>query len=109
MHSSEASTPSSRGLPVRPGRCRTPSQAAARPRRAKLADRCCWRAASTLTANAPCAAIASSVTLARSKQTRISGGSRDSELTALAVVPTGSPTGPTEVTTVTPVAKWPMA
>ena len=39
----------------------------------------------------------------------MSGGSRDSELTALAVVPTGRPSGATEVTTVTPVAKWPTA
>src|SRR6202042_803876 len=82
---------------------------AASPRRAKVADRCCWRAASTLTANAPCALIASSVTLGRSKQTRTSGGSSDSEVTALAVVPTGSPFGPTDVTMVTPVANWPMA
>ena len=47
--------------------------------------------------------------LPRSKQTRTSGGSSDSEVTALAVVPTGSPSAPTEVITVTPVAKWPMA
>ena len=53
--------------------------------------------------------MASSVALARSKQTSTSGGSRDSDETALAVVPTGSPPGPTEVMTVTPVAKWPMA
>ena len=51
----------------------------------------------------------SRVRLDRSKQTRISGGSRDSELTALAVVPTGWPSASTEVTTVTPVAKWPIA
>ncbi len=55
------------------------------------------------------ARTAASVMLARSKQTSTSGGSRESELTAFAVVPTGSPSGPTEVTTVTPVAKWPMA
>src|SRR5580692_790019 len=109
VHSRVAITPSRRGLPVRPRRCRTPSQAAARPRRAKLVDRCCCRAPSTFTANAPCARTDSRVRLARSKQTRISGGSRDSELTALAVVPTGSPSGPTEVTTVTPVAKCPIA
>ena len=33
----------------------------------------------------------------------------DSEVTALAVVPTGWPSASTEVTTVTPVAKWPIA
>jgi hypothetical protein len=30
-------------------------------------------------------------------------------VTALAVVPTGSPSSPIDVTTVTPVAKWPIA
>ena len=60
-------------------------------------------------ANAPWERIAASVRLDRSKQTRMSGGSRDSEQTALAVVPTGSPSGPTEVTIVTPVAKCPTA
>src|ERR1700727_1979044 len=109
VHSRVAITPSRRGLPVRPRRWRTPSQAAARPRRAKLADRCCCRAPSTFTANAPCARTDSRVLLDRSKQTRISGGSRDSELTALAVVPTGWPSASIEVTTVTPVAKWPIA
>ena len=109
MHSSAASTPSSRGLPVGPGRCRTPSHAAARPRRAKLADR--WRcgAASTFTTNAPCPRIARRVRLPRSKQTSTSGGFSDRELTALAVVPTGSPSSSIDVTTVTPVAKWPIA
>ncbi len=109
VHSSVASTPSSRGLPVGPGWCATPSQAAASPRRAKFAESSCCGADSTFTTNAPWLRIASRVRLFRSKQTRMSGGSSDSELTALAVVPTGSPSGPTEVTTVTPVAKWPMA
>ena len=39
----------------------------------------------------------------------MSGGASDSEVTALAVVPTGAPSAPTDVTTVTPVAKWPKA
>ena len=108
-HSSPARTPCSRGLPVGPGRCRTPSQAAARPRRAKLAERCCWGAASTLTTNAPCERTARRVRLARSKQTSTSGGSSDSDVTALAVVPTGSPSSHIDVTTVTPVAKWLIA
>ena len=43
VHSRTASTSSSRGLPVGPCRCRTPSQAAVSPRRAKLADRCSLR------------------------------------------------------------------
>jgi len=109
VHSSTASTPSSRGLPVGPGRCRTPSQAAARPRRAKLVDRCSCGAASTFTTNAPCPRMARRVRLPRSKQTSTSGGSSDSELTALAVVPTGSPSSSIDVTIVTPVAKWPIA
>jgi hypothetical protein len=53
--------------------------------------------------------MARSVVLPRSKQTRMSGGSSDSEVTALAVVPTGVPSAPIDVITVTPVAKWPMA
>lgn len=53
--------------------------------------------------------MAWSVALARSKQTSTSGGSSDSEVTVLAVVPTGSPSSPTDVTTVTPVAKRPIA
>src|SRR5580704_14601221 len=81
------------------------SQAAARPRRAKLAERGFCGAASTLTTNAPCVRIARRVRLARSKQTSTSGGSSDSDVTALAVVPTGSPSSPIDVTTVTPVAK----
>jgi hypothetical protein len=62
-----------------------------------------------LTANAPWVAMAASVWLDRSKQTSSSGGSRERELTALAVVPTGRLIASIEVTTVTPVAKWPMA
>jgi len=38
-----------------------------------------------------------------------SGGWSDSEVTALAVVPTGLPSASIEVTTVTPVAKCPIA
>src|SRR5690242_15562153 len=109
VHSSTARTSSSRGLPVGPRRCRTPSQAAANPRRAKFLDRCCCGAESTFTTNAPWPRIAFSVMLPRSKQTRTSGGVSDSEVTALAVVPTGWPSASTEVTTVTPVAKCPIA
>src|SRR5579863_7995072 len=102
-------TPSSRGLPVGPRRWRTPSHATARPRLAKLADRWRCRWPSTLTTNAPWLRTARRVALLRSKQTSSSGGSSDSDVTALAVVPTGSPSSPIEVTTVTPVAKCPMA
>jgi hypothetical protein len=49
--------------------------------------------------------MARSVRLPRSKQTSTSGGLSDSELTALAVVPTGSPSSSIDVTTVTPEAK----
>jgi hypothetical protein len=62
-----------------------------------------------LTTNAPWLRIACRVALLRSKQTNSSGGSSDSDVTALAVVPTGSPSSPIEVMTVTPVAKCPMA
>jgi hypothetical protein len=83
-----------------PRRCRTSSQATARPPRAKLADRR-WRAPSTLTANEPWLRTACKVALARPKQTRMSGGSSESEVTALALVPTGSPSSPADLTTVT--------
>ena len=53
--------------------------------------------------------IARNVALPRSKQASTSGGSRDSDATALAVVPTGEPLESTDVITVTPVAKCPMA
>ena len=76
---------------------------------AKLADRLRCRWPSTLTANAPWPLMADRVALLRSKQTSTSGGSSESDVTAFAVVPTGSPSGPTEVTTVTPVAKCPIA
>ena len=42
------------------------------------------------------------------KQTIISGGSSESDVTALAVIPLG-PSGPSDVTTQTPVAKRPQA
>ena len=97
------------GAPGRPVPVPHPSQAAASPRRAKFADKCRCAAASTFTANAPCPRIARSVWLPRSKQARTSGGSSDSAVTALAVVPTGLPSVPRDVITVTPVANWPMA
>ena len=45
------------------------------------------------------------VVLACEMQTRASGGSRATEVTALAVMPCGVPSGSTVVMTVTPVAK----
>ena len=51
MHSSEASTPSSRGLPVRPGRCRTPSQARDRRGTARSRSTCSPRRQQHLSAN----------------------------------------------------------
>jgi len=106
QHGEHAVEPGTAGRPVP---APDPSQAAASPRRAKPADRCSCPAASTFTTDAPCPRMARSVRLPRSKQTRMSGGSSDSEVTALAVVPTGAPSAPIDVTTVTPVAKWPMA
>ena len=50
---------------------------------------------------------AASVRELRSKQTTTSGGSSDSEATALAVIPDG-PSGPKLVIAVTPVAKRPQ-
>ena len=40
--------------------------------------------------------------------TRTVGGSRETEVNAFTVSPTGSPFGFLEATTVTPVEKWPM-
>src|SRR5258708_4330851 len=53
--------------------------------------------------------MAVSVALLRSKQTRTSGGARDSHLAAVAAVPTGSPPGSTPRTYTTPAAKGPQA
>jgi hypothetical protein len=107
--------PSSRARPPDEGSRSARACAAPRPRpppsprRAKFADRCRCAAASTFTANAPRPRMARSVWLSRSKQTSTSGGSSDSEVTALAVVPTGLPSAVSDVITVTPVTKWPMA
>ena len=49
---------------------------------------------------------AGSVREARSKQTSSSTGSSESDATAFVVRPAG-PSGPWQVTTVTPVGKWP--
>jgi hypothetical protein len=44
----------------------------------------------------------------RATHASTTGGSSDSEVIALAVVPTGRPSASSDVTTATPVAKWPM-
>ena len=59
---------------------------------------------STFTANRPAAATARPVAEVRLRQTRSIGGSSESELTALAVVPCGLPSC-SAVMTVTPLAK----
>jgi hypothetical protein len=62
----------------------------------------------TLIANAPDSCSAASVSLSSRRHTSTSGGESDTELTALAVEPSGRPSGPAVVTTVTPVANRPM-
>ena len=52
-------------------------------------------------------ANAASLLLALARHHRIRGGSSDTEVTEFAVMPTGSPSGPIAVTTVTPVVKRP--
>ncbi len=104
-----ASAPAKQGLPLGPALCSIPAHASAAPDRANAEDRWRSRAPSTLTANPPCARIAASVRLPCAKQTSRSGGSSESEVTAFAVVPTGSPPGPIVVTTVTPVGNAPIA
>jgi hypothetical protein len=52
-------------------------------------------------------ANAASLLLALARHHRTNGGSSDTEVTEFAVMPTGSPSGPTAVTTVTPVVKRP--
>jgi hypothetical protein len=105
---SQATTPSSTGTPSTSEWPTSANFAASGALLANVATRPCWSRASTLTASRPERRIASNVREPVSMQTIISTGSSDSEQTALAVRPEG-PFGPALVTTVTPLAKWPIA
>ena len=65
-----------------------------------------WSSARMLIAKWPASCIACPVCDVRFMQMSIIGGSTESEVTALAVVPYGVPST-IAVTTVTPLAKWP--
>ena len=53
--------------------------------------------------------MAAKLAAERAMQTNTSGGSSDTDVNALAVIPTGCPSVPVVVTIVTPVRKWPSA
>ena len=75
---------------------------------AKRRDIASWPSLSTLIVKTPEAVKQEAVSAFLSTQTRTSGGSSETEETALAVSPAGCPCASRVVTTVTPVAKCPM-
>src|SRR5687767_12241405 len=100
-----APAPSSTGTPAcsRHSTSRNFSSCASLPeKRTAVAS---WSAARTFTASRPCSRTAASVREPRSRHTNTSIGSSDREVKALVV----RPAGPRVVTTVTPVANWPIA
>src|SRR3989338_3112787 len=72
-------------------------------------DRCSWSAASTLTANRAAALMVLWNSACKPTQTKRSGGSSETDESALAVIPAGRPLGSSAVTTVTPVANRPSS
>src|SRR4051794_4968980 len=104
---SPPTAPSSTGTPCAT-RCVAASNFSAGVRlEANARARSSWSAARTLTANLRAATTAGSVRESRSKHTSRRTGSSESDATAFVVRPAG-PSGPWQVTTVTPVGKWPM-
>ena len=99
--------PSMSGSPVSPG-CQAAPQNASRPGStgapAKQSDSACWSSDRMLTAYRPAVRTIGVRNRRRSRATITSGGSSDTELSALTVIPNGrSPSS--AVTTVTPVTK----
>ena len=78
------------------------------PGAAKRCDSASWSARRMLIANAGVTLNCGSIWLRRSMANSTSGGSREREVTELAVMPHAPPVRPPVVITVTPVAKWPM-
>ena len=107
---SQTTSPVSRAAPVRRGRGRRTRPRASGPRRPS------WRSGRSGRADGGedvdrerrSARIGSRVKELRARQASTSGGRSETEEIAFAVVPTGEPSGSRAVTTVTPVAKWPI-
>ena len=104
-HTSQATTPPSTGTPST-GSWATPasfsSPLAFVAKRRAISS---WSAARTLMQKRPDARTASSVFEPRSRQTSMSSGSSESDVSALVVAPRG-PVSSRLVTTATPVAQW---
>src|SRR5215469_2496308 len=96
------------GEPVCQISVRTPSHLLERAR-AKAMETASWSSRRMLMAKTPAASKAFRLYAPRSRLKRTRGGSRETELKELAVKPRYSPSRPTEVTTVIPVAKHPRA
>ena len=102
-HSRAVRTSSRTGRPARPSRNDTPANLSP-PEAANWRERYSWSRRRTLTANQPWRANAGWAVAAWSTQTRIRGGSSETEVKALAVIPHGCPCSSRLVTTVTPAA-----
>src|SRR5262245_9396157 len=105
-HSRCAIAPASSGWPRSPSLISMPSNLSP-PLRAKRVASSPWDSPRMLTAKRPAAAIAWPVDDSRFMHTSSIGGSSASDVTALAVVPCRR-SSCAVVTTVTPLAKWPM-
>src|SRR4029078_2975177 len=110
VHSRVAIEPSMSGKPVGP-RCQAAPQNSSRPGLtgawAKQSDRSCWSVPSTLTAYLPARRTMGVMNRLRSSATMTRAGSTDTDEKALTVIPAGC--SPSKVvTTLIPVAKWPM-
>ena len=110
VHSRVAIAPSISGRPVSPG-CQGAPQNRSRPgvtgAPAKQSDSACWSSDRMFTPNRPEARTIGVRNRRRSSATITSGGSSETELRALTVMPNGRSPSKAD-TTVTPVTKWPI-
>src|SRR5438105_428680 len=102
-HSNAATVPSISGAPDAPGRTDT-SRDLSSAGGADCRARWSWSAPSTFTAKCVAAVNTGVLDAVLAGHHSTSGGSRDTDVNEFAVMPTGSPSGPAQVTMVTPVA-----
>ena len=107
LHSTQASVPSSTGVPAVP-RCQPTPANLSPPDTANVRQSASWCSARMFTQKAPAAEIRGQLVEVLAGARATSGGSSESEVKAWQVKPTGRPSS-IAVTTVTPVAKWPSA
>src|SRR5690606_35694254 len=101
---SQAAVPWSTGSPVGSGHQRTPANRST-PRRANCRATSSWSAARKLTTSDSAASTAGRDDDVAAREKARSGGSADTEITDVAVKPTG-PSGERSVTTATPAGWW---